>query len=160
MDELSANDYLPVLQMPGKEWFVLLGAGQQWGFEREGRFLPFVTPSSCMPLLPMLERSHSAIVNLIQAKLCEAGQADNLIATFPFDLLIQRALTWEDSYWPLLAVQWLEAGYPMSDRFVIDLKQIVEDKHYSQNLRHRAQHLIKPHTTQDASRAKVKPADG
>jgi hypothetical protein len=146
MDDSSARDYLPVFQMPDKAWLVLLGADNQWGFEHEGRFLQFITASSCMPLLPMLERSYSEAIELIRAKLRETGKDENLIETFPFDLLIQRALTWETSYWPLLAVQWLEAGYPLSDQFIIDLKQLVEDKHHSQNLRHRAMHLIERYT--------------
>ena len=136
----------PVFQMPGKEWFVLLGADNQWGFEREGQFLPFTTSSSCMPLLPLLEKPYAEVVELIQAKLREAGKAENLTEAFPFDLLIQRALTWETSYWPSLAVRWLETDYPLSDQTVIDLRRIGKDKHYDQNLRHRAQHLIERHT--------------
>lgn len=98
-----------------------------------------------MPLLPLLERSYSEAVELIQAKLREAGKAENLTEAFPFDLLMQCALTWETSYWPSLAVQWLEADYPLSDQSVIDLRRIMKDKRYSQSLRHRAQHLIERH---------------
>ena len=142
MSELSLDKCVRVFQIPGKNWFVLLSSDNQWGLEHEGRFLPFSTPSSCMPLLPMLVWSHSEMLNLIKTKLQEA----HLVEAFPFDLLIQRALTWGDSYWPLLAVQWLENGYPHSESILVDLKHIPEDKRYSQNLRHRVKHLIKKYS--------------
>lgn len=138
------DDYLPIFQMPGKAWFVLLAADNPWGCEHEGRFLPFTTPSNCMPLLPLLERPYSEVAELIQIKLGEAAKDVNLIETFPFDLLIHHALTWETPYWPLLAVQWLEAGCPLSDQSVTDLKR------HSQSLRHRAQRLINQHTVPNA----------
>jgi hypothetical protein len=147
MDDSSASNYLPIFQIPSKESFVSLGTDNQWGLEHEGRFLSFTTPSNCMPLLPMLESPYSEVVELIHAKLHEAGKDEHLIETFPFDLLIQSALTWETSYWPLLAVQWLEAGYPVSDESAIHLKPAAEDNHCSQNLRHRAKHLIERHAT-------------
>jgi hypothetical protein len=142
----TVTSYLQVFRIPGKNWFVLLSPDNQWGFEHEGKFLPFATPSSCMPLLPMLDRPHSEMADLIKAKLHETGRGDKLIETFPFDFLIQCALTQETSYWPMLAVQWLENGYPLSESILVDLKHIPDNKRYSQNLRHRTKHLIKKHT--------------
>lgn len=136
------TSYLQVFRLPGKNWFVLLSPDNQWGLEHEGKFLPFTTPSSCMPLLLMLDRPHSEMVDLIKARLHETGRGDGLIETFPFDFLIQCALTQGNSYWPMLAVQWLENGYPRSDQMISALKHIPDDKRYSQNLRHRVKRLI------------------
>jgi hypothetical protein len=147
MSETSLDSCLQVFHVSGKTGFVWLNRDNQWGFERDGEFHRFATPTSCMFLLPLLQSSYPENVAVIRTGMRNVGMDDDgLVTSFPFDAIVICALTWEDSYWPLLAVQWLENGYPLSDPITIALRHIPEDKRYSQNLRHRAKHLIKKYS--------------
>lgn len=146
MTELAADNYIRVFSIHGQNWSVLLSRDNQWGFEYEGEFRSFETPAGCLPLLPLLEISYSQAIEVVRAGLRQAGVDGLGVESFPFEQLMQRALTWETSYWPTLAVEWLENGYPLSNQFKAALEQITIDKRYSQNLRHRAAHLIKQHS--------------
>ena len=136
--------------MPRKNWALLLTSENEWGFEIREQFHPAKTSHDCMPLLPILEGSYVDAVAVIQAGLTAIGADLNLIKTFPFDQIIQRALIWENSYWPTLAVQWLENGYPVAEQFLDALEHIPQAKQYSQQLRHRVQRLLKQYRTSNS----------
>jgi hypothetical protein len=97
----------------------------------------------CIPLLPLLELSHTEAVSLIRQGLKQAEVDLNLLDSFPFDHTLYLALDWETGYWASLAVKWLEEGYPGSEKFIDCLKKWQKKKKHSQSLRHRAKHLIK-----------------
>jgi hypothetical protein len=96
--------------------------------------------------LPLLESSYLEIIEVIRQGLHHVRVDDEVASSFPFETVILCALTLSTSYWPVLAVQWLENGYPLSDPITIALNHIPEDKRYSQNLRHRIKHLIKKYS--------------
>lgn len=133
--------------MPRKNWALLLTSENEWGFEIREQFHPAKTPHDCMPLLPILEESYGDVVAVIQTGLTSIGADAHLIKMFPFDHVIQRALTWETSYWPMLAVQWLENGYPVAGEFLVALERIPQVKQYTQPLRHRVQRFLKQYRT-------------
>jgi hypothetical protein len=140
---MSLVDYRAIFQLPQKEWWVLLSLDNQWGYEKENRFVAFTSPPACIPLLPLLELSYSESVTSIQHGLDQAGVNPNLLSTFPFNHILYLALNWEREYWAALAVKWLEDGYPISEEFLDRLKMWQKEKKLSQALRHRAGRLIK-----------------
>ncbi|MEH1170079.1 hypothetical protein V6V47_32345 [Micromonospora sp. CPCC 205539] len=82
-------------------------------------------------LLPLLERT----LNDVSAELSDVPAADT-----PLPALVRFALTAWGSYWPTLALDWLDAGWPTRDlRDVLaDMKDSCE---LSQQLRDRALRL-------------------
>jgi hypothetical protein len=140
---MSIASYHSIFKLPQKEWWVLLSLDNQWGYEKESRFISFTSPPACIPLLPLLELSYPEAVTSIQQSLNQAGVNLNLLNTFPFNDILYLALNWETEYWASLAVKWLENGYPVSEEFVSCLKMWQEEKKHSQALRHRAGRLIK-----------------
>jgi hypothetical protein len=52
--------------------------------------------------------------------------------------VVLTGLNWQTEYWAALAVGWLEQGAPIDAEIASALHAIVEKKHFSQGLRHRA----------------------
>lgn len=52
--------------------------------------------------------------------------------------VVLAGLNWPTEYWAALAVGWLEQGAPLDAEVASALQALVEKKHYSQNIRHRA----------------------
>lgn len=140
---MTTSGYHSIFQLPQKKWWVLLSLDNQWGYEKENEFIALTSLPVCIPLLPLLELSHPEAVTSIQQGLHQAGVNLNLLSTFPFNYILQLALSWSTDYWPSLAVKWLEHGYPISEELVNCLKTWQEEKKHSQTLRHKAGRLIK-----------------
>jgi hypothetical protein len=87
-----------------------------------------------MSLLPLLEYGYPEGSDLLLNN-TTLGQ-NNLVA------LIEYALNWPTSGgWSLLAIEWLENGFPMNTEIAESLLANSKDKKYSQNERHRAQKM-------------------
>ncbi len=132
-----------VFRIPNKHWWVLLSPTSEWGFEKEAEFIPFTAPEACMPLLPLLELTYEASCDLIREGLQQSTGDRLMLETFPFSNILQLALKWDTEYWPSLAVQWLESGYPISAELLECLGELQDRKKFSQHLRHQAMRLIK-----------------
>ncbi|WKJ90765.1 hypothetical protein QZJ86_01110 [Methylomonas montana] len=63
----------------------------------------------------------------------EAGARDVVLA----------GLNWPTEYWAALAVGWLEQGVPVDAEILSVLNLLVENKHYSQAIRHRAFAIVR-----------------
>lgn len=88
-----------------------------------------------MALLPLLEYGY-----LNGSELLNNNAS---LETVNLDSLIEYALNWPTSGgWSLLAIEWLENGFPISAAMADSLMANSKDKKYSQNERHRAQKLV------------------
>jgi len=135
--------YREVFRLPEKRFAVLLSLESVRGIEQQGMFHPLTTPDRCIPLLPMLELSYEQAMSRIREELQKIDRDPQFAAHFPFDLVIMCALTWPTDYWPSLAIQWFEAGYPISEAHRDALQQMGVNKNYPQRLRHRVLRLLK-----------------
>ncbi|GIM92420.1 hypothetical protein Ato02nite_042130 [Paractinoplanes toevensis] len=82
-------------------------------------------------LLPLLEQSPAGI----SAMLPHLSLADT-----PLPALVRFALTAWGEYWPALALDWLESGWPIQELLDV-LAEMKDSRELSQPLRHRAAHL-------------------
>jgi hypothetical protein len=89
-----------------------------------------------MVLLPLLEYGYPKGALLLYNKII-LGQAQ-------LEKLIEYALNWPTGGgWSILAIEWLENGFPMNEEMSeILLLNSQNKKKYSQNERHRAQKVI------------------
>ena len=88
-----------------------------------------------MALLPLLEYGYPNGSELLNDN--TSFEQANL------DSLIEYALNWPASGgWSLLAIEWLENGFPINTAIADSLLANSEDKKYSQSERHRAQKLV------------------
>ncbi len=140
---MDINKCTQVFHVSKKKWWVLLTQDGKWGFEKEAKFVEFTTPSMCIPLLPLLELPRSEAVELVCEELKRISVDPEVANSFPFYNIVHLALCWKTDYWPMLAVDWLESGYPISEEFVDCLSELQSKKSFSQSLRHRAGRLIK-----------------
>ncbi|HPQ86591.1 MAG TPA: hypothetical protein PK055_02915 [Gammaproteobacteria bacterium] len=88
-----------------------------------------------MALLPLLEHGYpNGSELLINNTSLEQANLESLI---------EYALNWPTSGgWSLLAIEWLENGFPINAAMAESLLANSKDKKYSQNERHRAQKLV------------------
>jgi hypothetical protein len=140
---VKAEDCYHICRIPNKEWWILLSPDLEWGFEKEEVFIAFESPETCIPLLPLLELTYTASCNIVYEGLQRASCHRELSRKFPFSNILQLALNWKTEYWPSLAVNWLESGYPISVELLNCLEELQKRERFSQQLRHRAMRLIK-----------------
>lgn len=113
-----------------------------WSFENNGEHKSLSDEGNSIVLLPLLEKDYAEVLTLLDS-LAEKENVDAInVAKFPFDNVILTALNWYSSYWPNLAIGWLEKGYPLKRKFITPIENIIEDKSYDQKLRHRSRRLI------------------
>ena len=125
---------MDVLRLPGKSWFIQFEQSRGWGCATQDGQLWFEEKKNFIPLLPLLEQSWPRA----SASVSSACQAAHIQAEFPFEQLVQAALAWPTEYWPSLAVEWFEQGFPISAGTRAKLSAIAENKALPQRLRHRA----------------------
>lgn len=88
-----------------------------------------------MSLLPLLEYSYPNGSELLVKK--------NFLEQANLESLIKYALNWPTSGgWSLLAIEWLENGFPINSALARSLLAYSKNKKYSQNERQRAQKLV------------------
>ena len=99
-----------------------------------------VESKKLMALLPLLEYGYHAVLE--QSKDTPLDQAD-------FSALIEYALGWPvGGSWSLLAIEWLECGFPMNQEISESLlSNSGNKKKFSQNERHRSQKLVSKFNT-------------
>jgi hypothetical protein len=102
-----------------------------------------VAGKSYMPLLVLLEHPLSVVESQLQPALMSAGISSEQRASISLERLVLFALTSWGSYWPALAVSWLEAGMPITSELAQILESLSQDKRLEQSVRHRAFALAK-----------------
>lgn len=112
---------------------------EAWGVMVEGQFKVFDTVKSCTAILPLLETKYKEI----ESKIWNISKDLNFDTnSFPYNLLLVNALTYPTSYWPTLAVSWLEDSEFVDNDILKCLSVISDEKSYDQKLRHRVRRLI------------------
>jgi hypothetical protein len=128
-----------VFHLPDKDWFICFSEECGWGFSTESGPLWLRDLPNAMPLLPLLEMpwpvAHEYVTNAKSALGIDAG--------FPFEQVLTTALDWETQYWPSLAVDWLEQGFPPSADTLPRLQALPSKKFLPQKVRHRAAALAR-----------------
>jgi len=130
---------LAVFRLPGKTWSVCFSKEHGWGYETEIGPAWLVNKPSVIPFLPLLEMTWPAA----QVKVGEAASACEIADKFPFEAVVLTALDWETQYWPSLAVEWLEQGFPVSTASLPKLLALASNKVVPQKVRHRAAALAR-----------------
>lgn len=117
----------------------------RWSDAEEGRKL--------MALLPRLEYGHPTGSELL--KKYTSFDQSNLAS------LIEYALKWPTGGgWSLLAIEWLENGFPINSAMADALLENSKiKKKYSQNERHRAQKLVSKYNKSKQSNAEIDTRD-
>jgi hypothetical protein len=85
--------------------------------------------------LPILETDYLSINNELRLSLRENKLSEEIIASFPFNNIIDVALRSNSQYWVPLAFGWLKE---IGDKayFKKSLQLIIDNKKYSQGIRH------------------------
>jgi hypothetical protein len=52
--------------------------------------------------------------------------------------VLLMGLQWPTEYWPRLAISWIEQGAPIDQEVKTALDAVAENKHFPQDLRHKA----------------------
>jgi hypothetical protein len=132
-----------VFRIPGKTWWVKFSSDHGWGCDTGDGPLWFQERGNFMPLLPLLEIDFEKAKRVVEDGANEVGLPSEARAAFPFEDIIVFALEWETDYWPTSAVDWVERGFPMSDRIAKSLTNLSEKRNFQQRTRHRAIALVK-----------------
>ncbi|BFM13531.1 hypothetical protein R50072_36840 [Simiduia litorea] len=83
-----------------------------------------------MVLLPVLEHEYPAVIGEVK----NAGAlSENLLAD-----VVEYSLRFPSRHWALLAVTWIENGFPLTSSICEQLLAISKDKTDSQKLRHKS----------------------
>lgn len=144
------NEARPILKIPGKDWFILLTHTGEWAADHPNGFVIFTSPKTCMCLLSILDNSFDEINLLVEDSLLSIGIDKSEIKSFPYTDTLICALQWETDYWPSLAIQWLEDGFPLTDELIDNLVSISKGN-LAQNLKHGALRLVKQYEQLDIS---------
>lgn len=94
-------------------------------------------------LLPLLEHPLHEVEFLLQASLVEAGMDARETDCVSLEKLVIFALSSWGSYWPELAVVWLEGGFPINESLARRLEIMSQEENLPQTVRHRAFTLVK-----------------
>jgi len=73
----------------------------------------------------------------------EAPRSEYVSESVSVREIVMAGLDWPTSYWPELAVAWLEDGAPMDNDIADLLLRIADTKTFPQNLRHRSAALAR-----------------
>jgi len=102
-------DWLSIWEFEGHRFGVTKKGGWTGEFADRKRIRP---DTFYVAFLTILEKKRSDIVKLLKEAIASAGLPENVIRTFPFDEVMETAITIPSyiSY----AYSWLDDGYPLS----------------------------------------------
>lgn len=111
-----------------------------WGILVGDQFKAVDSIKSSTSLLPLLEIEY----NDFQDQLGKiVRELDLSMDSFPYKLLLINALSYPTSYWPELAISWLENSEFTDEEILQALYVIINNKSYGQHLRQRSKKIIK-----------------
>lgn len=111
--------WLPVIELEG-HYYGISSEGEWAGeFSDKQRIRP---SSFYVAFLPILEKSRKDIVTLLNTAIKAVGLPENVIRTFPFDKIVEEALS-SSEHWSSLADAWLEDGYPISAELALSFSE-------------------------------------
>lgn len=135
---------IDVFRMPGKQYSVTYAKDPGWGCRTASGKLWFQQVGNLTPLLPLLELPFSEAYEIVRSGVECANLEEKALETFPFEGIVACAITWETEGWLMGVMDWLEQGYPLTERLASLLRAIPNNKKkYSQQVRHRAFSLVK-----------------
>jgi hypothetical protein len=102
-------DWLPIWEFEGHRFGVTKNGGWTGEYVDRKRIRPDTFYAA---FLTILEKKRSDIVKLLKDAIASAGLPENVIRTFPFDEIMETAITIPS--FVLHAYSWLEDGYPLS----------------------------------------------
>lgn len=91
-----------------------------------------------VPLLALLEHPQPEVESQLQSGLVSVGISSESRAAISLEGLVTFALNCWGSYWPSLAVSWLEGGMPVTRGIMKALESASSNKGLPQSVRHRA----------------------
>ncbi|MGD9244304.1 MAG: hypothetical protein PVH36_05185 [Desulfobacterales bacterium] len=106
-------DWLPIWEFEGLRFGVTKNGGWTGEFADKKRIRPDTFYAA---FLTILEKERSDIVKSLKEAITSAGLPENVIRTFPFDEIIETAIT-IPSY-IMCTYSWLDDGYPLSPGIV------------------------------------------
>ncbi len=95
--------------------------------------------SEYLPLFPLLERSFEDVRNTLETEFARRGLDEGMLASFPFELVVESALKSTLTAWPDLALTWVDR-LPVSDSLLQALIYL-EANGRTQSQRHGARRL-------------------
>lgn len=98
---------------------------------------------SYVALLALLEHPLPEVEHQFSSCLAAAGIASEHRAAISLGGLVTFALNSWGSYWPALAISWLEGGMPVTREIMAALESVSNNKGLPQSLRHQAFALAK-----------------
>lgn len=110
-----------------------------WGLLKDNHFIAINDSKSCVALYPLLERNYDEVKKAIS----DINDLLEIKDIFPYELLLISSLEYPTSYWPSMAVSWLEKSGLKSNKIQQRLFDMKDDKNYEQKLRHRVKKLLK-----------------
>ena len=128
---------MEMFKLPNKNFYIQL-ENNNWGIQKEQKFLTFNEIHNCMFILPFLEMTFEEAEKLIQDSIKEKN-----IEPFPLENIVKYSISENSEYWVNLGLIWIEKNIEPDSEIKELLKERIKDKILNQNIRERMKRIIR-----------------